>query len=473
MNDTIKYTHRFLARLIIETETPLAVGSGNKDVYTDSLIITDPNGLPMIPGTALSGVLRHSFTNVGIVQTDIDLLFGFQKENDKEGMGSRIFLSSAHLLGPDGVVVEGLQPSILNDAFYKEFKNLPIRQHVRITDKGVAKKHGKFNEQVVFKGTRFCFEIEMLSDNSEKDLSYWGEIMAQLKSPLFRLGGGTRKGFGEIEVVQLKESILNLKEDENDLKLYLKKTSSLNDDFWNDVKVTDTKHIEDDYFQYVLSLQPEDFYLFGSGYGDDEADTCFVAEKVIIWNELKPSFTEEQILIPATSIKGALAHRFAFHFNKKKNITVEFIKNEAETSEVDYNEVAENYINEKNNAVKLIFGYSEDNSEGQIGKVILSDLYRPMSVAKTKLINHVSIDRFTGGAIDGALYSEKVLGKSDTSDYIFNLFIEKDALTDEIIKNSFEQALRDISTGMLPLGGGTMRGNGCFKGTLKRCEETI
>ncbi|MBR3713032.1 MAG: CRISPR-associated protein, partial [Bacteroidales bacterium] len=44
------YTHRFLARMIIEAKTPLAVGSGDKDITTDALVATDVNGLPYIPG---------------------------------------------------------------------------------------------------------------------------------------------------------------------------------------------------------------------------------------------------------------------------------------------------------------------------------------------------------------------------------------------------------------------------------------
>ena len=53
-----KYTHRFLARLVIEAKTPLAIGSGEKDIISDALVATDVNGLPYIPGTAIAGVVR-------------------------------------------------------------------------------------------------------------------------------------------------------------------------------------------------------------------------------------------------------------------------------------------------------------------------------------------------------------------------------------------------------------------------------
>ena len=53
-------TQRYIARIILEAETPLFVGSGDSSLLKDALVHKDFNGLPMIPGTALAGVLRHS-----------------------------------------------------------------------------------------------------------------------------------------------------------------------------------------------------------------------------------------------------------------------------------------------------------------------------------------------------------------------------------------------------------------------------
>ena len=57
---TNKYTHRYLARVIIEATTPLAIGSGEKNMITDQIILSDVNGLPYIPGTSLAGIIRHA-----------------------------------------------------------------------------------------------------------------------------------------------------------------------------------------------------------------------------------------------------------------------------------------------------------------------------------------------------------------------------------------------------------------------------
>ena len=46
------------------------------------------------------------------------------------------------------------------------------------------------------------------------------------------------------------------------------------------------------------------------------------------------------------------------------------------------------------------------------------------------------------------------------------IWVEKEALQDEDVRKAFEKALQDICDGLLPLGGGTNRGNGIFIGTL-------
>ena len=96
-----KYTHRFLARLVIEAKTPLAIGSGEKDIISDALVATDVNGLPYIPGTAIAGVVRSLLKQE---EVDTDTFFGFQSKN--QGEGSQIIFTEAKILNSKGEVVE-------------------------------------------------------------------------------------------------------------------------------------------------------------------------------------------------------------------------------------------------------------------------------------------------------------------------------------------------------------------------------
>ncbi|MDP3461682.1 MAG: RAMP superfamily CRISPR-associated protein [Bacteroidales bacterium] len=447
-------THRYLARVVIEAETPLAVGTGKRDVFTDQLIAKDVNGLPYIPGTALAGILRHSLTTDENYD-QINELFGYQAKKSENSVGSRLIISSAMIVNKEGMVMDGLHDSVFIDRFISYFNNLPVRQHVKINENGVAEKHGKFDNQIVFKGTRFCFEMELLTDGI-KDNDIWNEIFSTLQSPDFRIGGGTRNGYGSIMVVQIKERQLNLRDS---LEIYLEKTSELNDEFWETVEEVELKDYSDQFDTYTLQLVPEDFFLFSSGFSSQHADMTYVTEPVIDWTTSPPSFTESKVLIPASSVKGAIAHRVAFHYNKLNEIYADKI-------EGGLPKTAEN------KAVKALFGYLSDDDSGQRGNVLLSDVF--VESTQSKLLNHVAIDRFTGGALSGALFNEEVVyGNKET--ITLEIRVKKDTIDNEngtIIK-SFVNALSDICNGLLPLGGGTMRGHGIFTGKLIKNGEEI
>jgi len=451
-----KFNHRFLARIIIEATTPLAVGSGEKDIMTDALVATDVNGLPYIPGTSITGVLRHA-----IGEEKAKEFFGFQSKKSENSKGSEIIFTSAQMVGNDGKVIDGLQNIDFPDEFYSKFKSLPIRQHCRIDYKGTAADGGKFDEQVVYKGTRFCFEIEMVSEGS--NFSQFKDVLKELYSKSFRIGGGTRSGFGEVEVVSCHTAKIDFN-DEAQLSAYLDKSSDLSDTtFWENGFVETFDKPEENntekFKKYELKLQPDDFFLFGSELGNEKADNTPVTETIIQWESDKPKFVEQCVLIPATSVKGAISHRVAFHYNKLNNVFADTVNK------------PEEHIGGKNLAVRTLFGSEGEKDKENLemrnqqrGNVIFSDIVEKKDV-KHKLLNHVAIDRFTGGTIDGALYSEEVMyGKGQ--EFTFTLLTANDALKEDKVKEALENTLKDVCNGMLPLGGGVNRGHGVFSGKI-------
>ena len=456
----MNYPHRFLARIVIEAATPLAVGNGEKDILTDAVVATDVNGLPYIPGTAIAGVVRHM-----IGETESTKFFGVQDKNKpKNSHGSNIIFTEAKILNSKGDVVDGLDiDAIEKDSLLKHYHSLPIRQHVRINERGVADSDnaGKFDEQVVFAGTRFCFEIEMMA-KSEIEQNNFGLVLSKLRDASFRIGGGTRCGFGKIAVVSIQEKRINLGTPD-DKELYLSKSSNLEESSewqsWSTYNEEDgSDNDNNNWIEYTLTLTPDDFFLFGSGFGDNEVDMTPVKESKVIWKDGKGSIVENQVLIPATSVKGALSHRTAYHWNR---LNGRFAGTTGDK---------EPKVGNENPAVRALFGYTHD-SEQQRGNVLFSDLLLDKPV-EDKILNHVSIDRFTGGAIDGALFSEKTtyLGRPFEMKIMVDESAGKD---DEAITKAFEEAMKDICRGLLPLGGGVNRGNGVFTGTLKRGNELI
>lgn len=438
-----KYTYRIAARLLLEAETPLAVGSGNGDFLTDSLVATDSNGMPYIPGSSIAGVLRHAMETWG----NTNPIFGFQ--NEQEGVGSKIIFTDALMLGEEGVVLDGLQ-EIPHSPFYERYRHLPIRQHVRIGHQGVNESMGKFDEQVVFKGTRFMFDMELVSDKYNDDVKKFEEMLSIFHSGMVRLGGGTRKGFGKIKLLDCIWREYDLTKP-TDLEEYLNKSARL-DIPWSPSKNIGIPPVSSlsvkIWQQYELKLSPHDFFIFSSGQDDTDADMTPVTEPMVIWSHGKPTITQSVFFIPASSLKGAIAHRVAYHWFKKKKMF-------ADSDNTCWG----------NDAVRELFGEAGKKEEGNsIGNVLLDDIF--INNLNTKIINHVAIDRFTGGALNGALFTEKVVVGKDISPISISIWVKKDIMADEDIRYAWEQALSDICDGLLPLGGGVGRGNGVFTGTF-------
>lgn len=489
----MKLPIRYIARITVEAETPVAVGTGNGSLVCDKLVARGINGLPFIPGTSLAGVLRHSVEkDLGEIATND--IFGYQRKDKKgmehaDGEGSRLIITSAYFLGKENKVFEGLEIPNWEDPFYKMYKKLPVRQHVRLSHSGTAVKGGKFDEEVVYKGTRFIFDLEL--KGVPEDQPIWTSLLHQLAKHDFRIGAGTRKGFGKIKATEIITA-------QYDLNTALGRTEYANRSSSLAIKlvgkelslpVTENNYI----IHYKLELKSDDFFLFSSGLGSDQADINPVRECTIIWEKNEPRVTGEMTLIPGSSVKGAIVHRTAFHYNKIKGITAEklangdsinvLVKNGYFTVGVNTSFNSSKFedrcklATEYNPAVTELFGFSSDeglkinDKSKSRGNVLISDVFLRQTEKNEKLLNHVSIDRFTGGVIDGALFSEMVSHTKDNVEMHFYVNESKIANPDAII--AMENALKDIASGSLPLGGGTMRGHGCFSGKLYKNEKEL
>lgn len=493
-NSKIKYSHRFLARIVIEAETPLAVRSGEKGVLTDALVALDSNGLPYIPATSLAGVFRSFFRILTPGPTDDS------EKKDKESAvqyerlfgntdyGSEIIFTEAKIIDSEGKVIDGrnLIADMSADPLLQNYIELPVRQHVRLSDKGVAGNKGKFDEQVVYAGTRFCFEVEMISYG--QNFKEFEAVLCSLFDGSFHIGGGSRSGFGKIGVFSVQYVDLDLTK-ADDLDKYLKKSSALNTDFWKNYpnrkdELCEQKTQSSNFFVLELELKPESFFLFGSGFGDDEVDMTPVKAKKVEWTDDKKSMhmhgkmQENLVLIPASPLKGAIAHRVAFHWNRLNGVFAD---------KLTAKEIAE-ATGKNNAAVRILFGSEGDGNGAGItrGNVVFSDIIeKPLA---DKIFNHVAIDRFTGGAIAGALFNEKAtygLGQN----YHTKILLDLDGI-DKACKKAFKNGLErntaekyndyrqkvidafkatldDLCSGMLPLGGRVNKGYGVFTGEYK------
>jgi len=440
----MKYTHRYLAKIVLEADSPFNISTGRDNLETQSPAIRDINGLPYLPSSSIAGVLRHA-----IGDETAKSFFG-SLESDT---GSRIIFTDGVMIGKEGIALDGIMEIDFNDNFYRHFCRLPIRHHVKINEKGTGVDRAKYDHEIVYKGTRFVFEIIMYSDGTNQQ--QFEEVIEKLRDSNFALGGKTRRGLGRMKVVKCEKAILDLRKTE-DLNAYLDKSASLKEPFSRYVGMPTETTDPDGWTKYEMTLTPNDYFLFRAGESDDNRNAIPTTEAYIQWDDdQKPRFVEGCVLLPGSSIKGAIAHRTAYHWNR-------LIENKSLSS-----------VGDRNPAVRTIFGYVYGDNARR-GNCLIPDIIEetPLTNMDKKLFNHVTIDRVTGGASQTALFSEQAVYRKGVT-YPLDILVKNEALSDATIREAFECALRDIVNGCLPLGGLTNRGYGVFSGSIIKNGEVM
>ena len=433
---------RKIARVLVEAVVPLAVGTGESSIITDSEVAVDFNGLPYIPGTSLTGVIRNAVKD----ESGVERIFG--SVSQEKTSGSMIIVSDAKIVDFNGCVIDGL--ALPGDTMLNLYKELPVRQHVKIGKKGVAEDTGKFDNQVVYKGTRFCFDMECMILSGE-DEKLFDRIMHVISSGSLRVGGGTRKGYGRLETKSIWVISYDMT-DKKQMDAYLNHSTelSISSDNLQGWIPYDNKYIEGGDDIINITITPDDFVFFGSGFGNENADAVQLMERYVVWpSDNEAVVMDAGVVIPASSVKGAFAHRFEYWYNA--------LELDAKKAKI---------------ARQIVFGHVDKDSKVP-GVIFFDDIIEncPDIAGRSKVFNHVKIDRFTGGAFPGALYNEEAIYLKGR-DFTLTIRIDKKTLEERCdsygmsdkINKAIALAKRDIEIGLLPLGGLTNRGHGCFTG---------
>lgn len=467
-----------IARFTLEAETALSIASGLANGVFDSNLVMDANDLPAIPGSALAGVLRSLYSKE-YSENDADSVFGFQSNksgDDDDSKPSSLNVSWGCIQDSSGKAIQGLQlgselnalesDSILQPAL--ALTDAPIfRDRVRISHKGVSANTGKFDRAVLPAGYRFSVELSLWSDKAEPE--EWKHVLALLKHPLFRLGGMTRAGLGKMKLVSLHQSVMNLTT-EAGRQQYEALPTGL-DDLSGFTEYTVPEFGRSDaYVTAMINLSPNSYWRIGQGNDpmpsdgrSKPADLLPKMEQKVLWrsNQQAEGGTK-QLLIPASSVKGALSHRMAFHANRLN----------AKWAEDVLTDDGSNYDKSEHCAeVRALFGYANNDnnsSSGQAGHAFIDDGYRDVTQEKLQMIMHNSIDRFSGSVRDHMLFSEEMVWGEGVG---ICLTVDKGAkaLKQDVATNARESlklALEDLCQGRLALGAGVSKGHGLFSGEV-------
>ncbi|WP_297263025.1 RAMP superfamily CRISPR-associated protein [uncultured Desulfovibrio sp.] len=420
----------YVARFILELQTPLHCGGG-EDVTQDQPVSRDAFGFWRIPGSSVAGILRGWMRD----QTDIrgveSRLFG--KQEGVNCLASLIWCEDARLLDFDEVpVVEkvmGGQEVAIPQGPY-------IRDHVRLgLGTEVAEEGGKFDEEIVPPGARFALELrldawEKAATSEEREV--FCRLCAALASGHIRLGGKRASGYGRVRSLYAACRHFDLDTEEGMIAwLNLAPAPRFANGDGREVALPDAAppqwRGEGLSADLELPLTCDAPLIVGGVNVRDEADIICLMTPCLDYAQKR---VEPRYTLPGSSLRGVLRHR---------------VYRVAEALDMDAAV-----------CVNGLFGHAS-GAEGAAGKVCVEDVL--LTAGTPAHLQHVAIDRFTGGALSGALFDECPLWQDGLE---VPLRLEVRELTDTEARLLLH-ALLDLAEGALPVGNGVNRGNGVLR----------
>ena len=472
---------RFIARITIEFETPVLIGTGRDDKESDQVLLRDIHGLPVIPGTSLTGVLSHTMTDLDdpAAMTLRNSVFGsvFRTANGSEpgtiAIGSRLRVSDGYFHDATDTPVPQSLDYAPNDAVV-DFGMIGLhRDRVRLNGRGTSDGRGKFEYVMCPAGARFTFELDLgwgsfredeftdAQPDFETGREIWNGLLNLLRSPASRLGSSTRSGLGAFKVVAAKQGIFWLPQKDTPLNQNRPDFADLGFEDFADLPVNlsqpcpllknalDLDEGSSDIAAVTLrNIHAVDGWVFGGNNPDSEADITSLMEYRILWSGTgnHPGIVSDKPfpVAPASGIKGALVHRTRWHYRRIKGHWFD----DGANSEAD-------------DSAETLFGKVEDKRhQSRAGSVLFTDLVptnsHPLSAT------HNSLDRFTNGVRAGFLFNEDIQQGGNLGDMQLLIDTKFTKDVEPTLRKAFDCALEDLASGLLQLGGGTGRGHGIF-----------
>ena len=445
------------ARIVVEGElvllTPAHFGNGDGSDATDMPLLTDSLDptRPLLTGASLAGALRAYLRRFSGNNTSLDTaLFG-----------------GAH--GDD----EGEQSPLIVDDALGQAAGVELRDGVKLDPTTRTAAEGAlFNIETWAAGTVFPLRLELIlldrEDQREIPMQALAAALTGLSNGSITLGARKRRGYGQARVEQWRIRRFNLAESVDDLLDWLQKGNDKLDGTAITVATQDgnRKPLTDDELMTVLlrafgsSAQPisnqenvftlsaefalESSLLIRGSTGRDD-----LGPDMVHLHSRRNGKQEPMPILSGTSLAGALRARATRILNTL---------NPNKTQQI----IAEMFGPEMKGKVTP-----------RASRVIVEEC--EIVNAVTDLVqNRIRIDRFTGGVVEGGLFSEQpAFGKPDTRLTIrLRLLDPKDHEIGLLLL-----LLKDLWTGDLPLGGEISVGRGRLRGrsatlSWKRAEQT-
>lgn len=207
--------NKYKFHLTMELVTPLHIGGTQDDAITsDSPIMRDAQGNPIIPGSSLKGVFRFaSERTIHLLPTGHTcyLVDGgcdpkqkgvkIDEIDDEKTLYKKIYEAICPICKTYGGRMIASKVRFANVTFDKDKVKTRVRSSNSIDrERGTAKDRFLFTYEYINAGETFDIFIECENMTTE-NLQVLALALAQLKENLIRFGGQQAKGLGEVKLV--------------------------------------------------------------------------------------------------------------------------------------------------------------------------------------------------------------------------------------------------------------------------------
>ncbi|MEC4812255.1 MAG: RAMP superfamily CRISPR-associated protein [Scytonema sp. PMC 1069.18] len=419
----IRNQRQVLERIIIKgnliLDTPTCFGSGDNDSDVDIEILRDSiEDKALLMGSSIAGALRNDLRehNNGYGVTDDSILFGGQR-SDEDGEQS---------------------PLVVNDALSNDVISLELRDGVKINNiTKTADDGAKYDLEFLESGTKFNLYFELLIDKESNKEQLIRELIVSLQgleAGKIRLGIKKNRGFGccHVEKWQVWQFDLENHKQRIEWLIFPHWETGVSNNYQTHNNIADALGVTvvaEDKRQH-LTIQATftlaSPLLIRSGQASTDKAPDVVHLKSRRNGEAKP-------ILSGTSLTGVLRHRAERIVNTIQNNT--------------------NIINE-------IFGFVDENTKkANASRLIVDEV--EINDTTDLVQNRIAIDRFTGGALDGALFNEQPIFGNNKTKLTITLQLRQPK---EPEIGLLLLLLKDLWTGDLTVGGTSSIGRGRLKG---------
>jgi CRISPR/Cas system CSM-associated protein Csm3 (group 7 of RAMP superfamily) len=412
-------SRQIMRRIVIEGDlelvTPAHFGGGEEDAANVLMLLRDSvePERPLLQGTSIAGALRSYLSNLlGKDDKVIKRLFGGTKK-DRNSDQSSLMVDDA--IGDGAKVV--------------------YRDGVRINPESRTAEEGAlYQTQLWAAGTKFPLRFEYLHNHTSQlplDLQLLAVGLNALANSEIPFGMRKNRGYGKVKVKQWKVRTYDLKKPA-DLIAWLGDKNpadmTTSDDIFRALKV-ERKAIHSPNFSITATFTIDGSLLIRS------------AANVVDFETLQD---QAGPVISGTALTGALRARATKILRTVRQTDHDNRDNAIVAGKIDG-----------------IFGTSEikhASKEPPLASRLRVEEVRILNSVYDKVQSRVSIDRFTGGALDTALFSEMPAFGGEVT-LVMQLIKPTDAEIGLLLL-----LLKDLWTGDLPIGGEQSVGRGRLKG---------